>query len=63
MVGRCAPEVIEHLDVVTSFGLDPLVEIKVILFAEFGSTPALKKLQDTNPDIVNGIANTIVELL
>ena len=45
---------------VTSFGLDPLVEIKVILF---GSTPALKKLQDANPDIVKGIATTIVELL
>ena len=37
-----------------------MVEIKVILF---GSTPALKKLQDANPDIVKGIATTIVELL
>ena len=57
--GRYAPEVIAHLDVVTSFGLDPLVEIKVILFA---STPGLKKLKDANPDIVKGMANTVVEL-
>jgi hypothetical protein len=59
VAGQCAPEVIEHLDVVTSFGLDPLVEIKVILF---GSMPAAKKLQDANPDIVKGAAKTIVEL-